>query len=297
MRNQEIDILKYFITNNSDENWGISCTTVGFEEMKTRDNDPVLLKHPEGYGFKSDQVRTLNEYQLIYIVEGSGVFRSASISQTKINAGTMIFIFPDEWHSYYPDPNIGWKEYWIGFKGNIIDNRTKSGYFSKKQCICKVGYNETLINLYKEVISNANNVKPGSSNYISSVAQHILGFYYYKNLNSIANNNNRVMNMLNKACVLIQNNFTNELSLEEIAQELGVGYSWFRRMFRKYLRISPAQYRIQFKIIKIKELLTSTDLAISEIAYFIGFESKSQLSTFFKKHEGISPSEFRKINQ
>jgi AraC-like DNA-binding protein len=65
-------------------------------------------------------------------------------------------------------------------------------------------------------------------------------------------------------------------------------------MFKKYEGISPAQYLIQLRIIKIKELLTSSDLSISEIAYQIGLESKSQLSTFFKKYEGISPSEFRK---
>ena len=64
-------------------------------------------------------------------------------------------------------------------------------------------------------------------------------------------------------------------------------------MFKKYEGISPKQYLIQLKVAKIKELLTTTDMSISEIADQVGIENKSQLSTFFKKHEGIKPSDFR----
>ena len=95
----------------------------------------------------------------------------------------------------------------------------------------------------------------------------------------------------------MRENLTNKIIFEDLAKELGVGYSWFRRMFKQYEGISPAQYLIQLRIIKIRELLTTSNLSISEIAYQIGLESKSQLSTFFKKYEGISPSEFRKANE
>lgn len=294
---EEIDTLKYFASSNSDDTWGITMTTAGFESMKTRDDDPILAMHPSDYRFKANQGRILNEYQLVYIVEGRGVFKSASCDSSQINAGTMFLLFPGEWHSYFPDPKIGWKSYWIGFKGSIIDKRIGAEYFSKKECICNVGINETIIKLYKEVLFVAAEDKVGSQHLISSIAFHILGFFYYKNLNHIENINTRIIDMLNKARTIMQENLANKILFEELAKELGIGYSWFRRMFKKYEGISPAQYLIQLRIIKIKELLTSSDLSISEIAYHIGLESKSQLSTLFKKYEGISPSEFRKMNQ
>ena len=298
MKNEpQVNVIKYFVIKNSDDTWGLTCTTAGYEGMKSRDEDPVLKMHPSKYRFKSEQGRILNEYQLIYIVDGRGVFKSASFDSTNVNAGTMFLLFPGEWHSYYPDPQTGWKEYWIGFKGSIIDSRVSFEYFSKSAPICEVGINETIINLYKDIINIATKDKIASQQLISSIALNILGFYYYKKMNCLENNNTRVINMLNKARCVMRENLTEEMSLEEMAKELGMGYSWFRRMFKKYEGVSPAQYLIQLKISRIKELLSTSGFSISEIADQVGIESKSQLSTFFKKHEGISPTEFRKIFQ
>ena len=58
----------------------------------------------------------------------------------------------------------------------------------------------------------------------------------------------------------------NPLTPEEIASRLGLGYSWFRRMFKEYTGVSPAQYQLQQKLLKAKELLTSSSMNISEIA-------------------------------
>ena len=85
----------------------------------------------------------------------------------------------------------------------------------------------------------------------------------------------------------------NPLTPEEIASRLGLGYSWFRRMFKEYTGVSPAQYQLQQKLLKAKELLTSSSMNISEIAYSLKFENAGQFSTFFKKKEGVTPSEFR----
>ncbi len=80
---------------------------------------------------------------------------------------------------------------------------------------------------------------------------------------------------------------------EEIARQLGLGYSWFRRMFKEYTGVSPAHYQAQQKLLRAKELLTGTHLNITEIAYMLKFGNASQFSTFFKKREGVTPSGFR----
>lgn len=92
---------------------------------------------------------------------------------------------------------------------------------------------------------------------------------------------------------LIKDNMDGILSQEDIASKLGLGYSWFRRMFKEYTGVSPAQYQLQQKILQAKELLTDTTMTISEVAYKLHFESAGQFSTFFKKKEGITPTRFR----
>ena len=62
---------------------------------------------------------------------------------------------------------------------------------------------------------------------------------------------------------------------------------------KEYTGVSTTQYQLQQKLLKAKELLISSNLNISEIAYSLKFENAGQFSTFFKKKEGMTPSEFR----
>lgn len=79
-----------------------------------------------------------------------------------------------------------------------------------------------------------------------------------------------------------------------IEGSIGVGYSLFRREFKRYSGISPGQYQQQLKLARAKELLSSSNLSIAEIAFELNFECVGQFSTFFRKKEGVTPSEFRR---
>ena len=75
----------------------------------------------DSYLFYKGSGRTLDEYQLVYITAGRGRFESASCPSQTVEAGTMLLLFPNEWHSYSPDPGTGWTEWWVGFRGANID--------------------------------------------------------------------------------------------------------------------------------------------------------------------------------
>ena len=91
----------------------------------------------------------------------------------------------------------------------------------------------------------------------------------------------------------MKENINGSIALETIAAELGLGYTWFRRAFKEYTGISPAQYQLQMKQNRAKELLTNSNLNISEIAYELGFDSASHFCTFFKSREKFTPTEYR----
>ena len=86
----------------------------------------------------------------------------------------------------------------------------------------------------------------------------------------------------------------NPRDVEAIARELGVSYSWFRKMFRQYAGASPAQYLSQIRFLRAKELLDTTELTVAEIAYRLRFEPPSHFSTFFRKREGVPPQQYRR---
>lgn len=291
MDRQVKDQLKYLAISARDEEWGIVVTTVGYQFIPPKGIYPSS-KHPDSYNFKPQTGRILNEYQLVYITKGSGYFSSQSCKKQKIKAGTMILLFPGEWHSYYPDNETGWDEFWVGFRGMHIDRRVEKRFFTREEPLLHIGLSATIVELYHDILKYASQEKTGYQEMISSIVLHILGTVYYKQRNN-SFTNTYVIDKINEARILMKENVENPMSAEEIASHLGLGYSWFRRMFKEYTGVSPAQYQLQQKLLRAKELLTSSSLNISEIAYSLKFENAGQFSTFFKKREGVTPSEFR----
>ncbi len=91
----------------------------------------------------------------------------------------------------------------------------------------------------------------------------------------------------------IGENFSRDISIAEIAQHVGVNVSYFSRIFKEDTKQSPLQYITQLRIEKAKELLATEALTIREIAEKVGYNDTRSLVRFFKKNEGVSPSEFR----
>ncbi|MBR0310358.1 MAG: AraC family ligand binding domain-containing protein [Paludibacteraceae bacterium] len=80
---------------------------------------------------KSSDVNVLYVFYKYFIVEGNGWFESEHCAKQIVHAGTIIMLFPGEWHHYAPNPNTGWKEYWVGFQGRFIDERLQLNFFDK----------------------------------------------------------------------------------------------------------------------------------------------------------------------
>lgn len=128
-------IVHYLPVTDHDERWGVVCTTAGYQNVPPHSPYP-LTQHPDSYAFTRARGRVLGEYQLLYIVAGQGEFRSASSPAVRVKAGTAVMLFPDEWHSYAPDPETGWEEWWVGFRGPDIDRRVAEGFLSPKAPCC-----------------------------------------------------------------------------------------------------------------------------------------------------------------
>jgi len=238
MNKQQSDLLRYLTISTADEEWGIVVTTVGYQFIPPKGNYP-LSRHPEDYNFQPQTGRILNEYQLVYITKGSGYFSSQSCKLQKIQSGTMILLFPGEWHSYYPDRDTGWDEYWVGFRGVHIDRRVEKRFFCIEEPLHEIGLSATVVGLYEDILKFASQEKSGYQQMISSIVLHILGTVYYKKRNK-AFTNNYVIDKINEARILMKENIEDPQSPEEIAAYLGLGYSWFRRMFNEYTGVSPA---------------------------------------------------------
>lgn len=123
---------------------------------------------------------------------------------------------------------------------------------------------------------------------------------YHDDLN--AENNRSLLrrselSLVKKATTIIENNMGKLETVEAIAEEVGLNINKLQQGFKHLYGTTVNEYIQQTRLDFAKKLLQKSDLNISEIVYRIGLSSKSYFSKVFKEAYGISPSEFKKLNQ
>lgn len=93
----------------------------------------------------------------------------------------------------------------------------------------------------------------------------------------------------------MQSCYKQELSLENIAAMFGISVRTLNRNFKKASGRSPMQYLQQVRIDNAKELLKTTNLSISEVAFNVGYPDSSYFSALFKKMISLSPKDYRRL--
>jgi AraC-like DNA-binding protein len=92
----------------------------------------------------------------------------------------------------------------------------------------------------------------------------------------------------------INSNLNDKITVDEIAEVCHMSKYYFCRRFKQIVGYTVMEYILNTRLANAKVLLTSTDLAISEISERCGFSGFSYFSRVFKENCGITPNEFRK---
>ena len=102
--------------------------------------------------------------------------------------------------------------------------------------------------------------------------------------------NQRIKGMLD----FIQKNYSNELTLKEIGEAVFIGERETLRCFARTIGISPIEYLKKYRVKVAANLLTTTDLPVTEICIQCGFNSPSYFSKSFQRVFNVTPREYRK---
>jgi AraC family transcriptional regulator len=92
-----------------------------------------------------------------------------------------------------------------------------------------------------------------------------------------------------RAVEYIQDQLDTELTVSGIAQAVRLSPYHFTRLFKESTGQSPYQYVVEARVRKAKELLTTGNFTISEVAYHVGFVDQSHLTRHFKRVFGLPP--------
>ena len=286
---------KYLIVNDMDRKFGLWVNTVGFQSIPP--GSPYPLKdHPSGYFFNAQKGRVLREYQIVYITKGRGLFSSETTCERQVCKGRMMFLFPGQWHTYYPYVQTGWNEYYIGFEGPVVDNLMKAGFFTTENQILEVGLNEELVALFSRALEITESDKISSQQYLSGIVLHMLGMILSISKNKIFEMGD-IDQKIEQAKIIMNENVCKDVDPEELAMKLNISYSWFRKVFKDYTGYAPAKYFQELKLRKAKQLLIGTSHSVKEISFILNYKSTEHFFSLFKKHTGFTPMEYRSFGR
>lgn len=243
-------------------------------ELEFLDIKPLFIgyEHCEkGHSF-GPSFRTC--YLVHFIGDGKGVFIKDKKTH-KIAKGQAFLIKPNEIIEYRADNMSPWKYSWIGFTGNFA--KSLDGL---EQCV----FNLSPL-YYDEIKSLAKNGREVIPEQVVSIV--------FKLLSQILSKNNDI-DYVDGVKSYIEQNFMNDISIEQIAFALSLDRRYLSRIFKAKTGVGLKQYLIDYKIGKSIEFMKK-GYNISQSASMCGYFDQFNFSKIFKKNMGVSPKEY--LNQ
>ena len=134
---------------------------------------------------------------------------------------------------------------------------------------------------------------------------HLIGHLYLA-LDALIKSSNRRMTAVGgqlkdfyarEAVSFVEHNYQNDITVEDIAAFCNLNRSYFGKIFKDVLSVTPQEFLIRFRMAKACEYMETTNLPIGEISARVGYPSQLHFSRAFKKTYGQSPREWRLANQ
>ena len=275
-----------------EQQFGMVCTDVGHTKIKPNSfYPPNINAHPVPFRSIADG-RILSEFQIGYFTFGEGTFETET-GKYKVTPGSMVLILPGVRHRSLPTYEIGWHEYWVGFKGDYFSRLINEGILSKHSVFFEANPSSYIVSTYNqifnEIITQRSMYQLRACSGILSLIAELLK-HKQENMEQL----DHCQQIVEKAKKHMDLNLYNTVDLPCIAGDLGISLSYFNKIFKTYTSLTPYQYYINTKITAAKSLLEHDNMTVKETAYQLGFEDQYYFSRLFKNKTGICPKNWKR---
>ncbi len=230
-----------------------------------------------------------------YICEGEGWIQiEGKLYQPK--SGQLFFAPAGVNQSFSVTNGPPFTMYWCHFTSNIRFSQLFRSIGIPP--IITVGNSSRLLGYFEELIINRGHVGLTSSIKIQAALLEMMAFYIDEGWKETKINIKlSSVNKLVHTIKYIDENLDKELTIQELSQMAHFHPNYFIRYFKTHFGVSPMRYIYDRRMEKAKELLVYSSFSVTEVAYMTGFQDGSYFSTSFKKHVGMSPSDYRQVYQ
>ncbi|MBQ7387085.1 MAG: helix-turn-helix domain-containing protein [Clostridia bacterium] len=223
-----------------------------------------------------------DQYIIHYVLSGEGYFNG-----NKVKMGEGFLIAPGMKEEYFPDEQNPWSFLWI-----ISEDAAMQGYFDRIGAAPKT--NIFRIAKLDEIEAVATSIK-NSQKVLASTAELSEMFLHIMNSTLVTTHSApNTVSYFEFSRNHIEMNLHLSVEVAELCRLLGVTQPYIYKIFKSNTGMSPKQYINECKMKRARKMLSETELSISAISDALGFSSPLDFSKFFKKHEKVCASEYRR---
>ena len=236
-----------------------------------------------------------------YVISGTGTLYADDSSgntktyQVKSKQGFMIF--PQQITTYIADKELPWEYVWLEFDGLRVKEVIEIAGLSQNSPIYHAQSRDLREIMMQEML------------YIAQHGEmtpfHLMGhLYLFLDAMTRSISSMRITRIgklrdfyIREALAYVEQNFQNNISVEDIADNCGLNRSYFGKIFKEAVGKTPQEFLLNYRMTKAAELLKLTKLSIGDIGNAVGYDNQLHFSRAFKNIYGVSPREWRNQNR
>lgn len=236
-------------------------------------------------------------YEIEFIAEGSGT-AVLNGQNYRLSAGSLMLLTPIDFHSVTPETDL--KIINISFHEGVVRPRLQNLFvnpnenillqLSKKETDIFCSFAELLeVELFSDDEFSVSERENLLNTMLVSIAR------YMRITDNVAPCADAAR--LQTSIRYLLKNFTQDISLSEVAAQSGYTPTYYSKIFRELTGRTYVQFLNLLKVNYARMLLSTTDLSILDTALASGFDSLSNFARVFKETTALSPAAYRKKNK
>lgn len=226
---------------------------------------------------------------VIFCVDGKG-WAQVDGTDFTVKPGQALVVPQGRPHSYGASADHPWTIWWMHMQGKDVLPFLEVAGVSGESAVVNVQDLAGVVNLFQEILTLMEHDE-------SSMTLQQAGGAGWHLLTHIAVSRNRTtvsrLHPTQIAVARLQRDFAKEVSVSALAKEVGLSISHFSALFREATGFGPRLYQTRLRMLKARQLLDTTDLAVSQIARLVGYQDPLYFSRRFQLIHKVTPTEHR----
>ncbi|GAA6151820.1 MmsAB operon transcriptional regulator MmsR [Pseudoteredinibacter isoporae] len=254
---------------------------------------PVAMGYyPSALGHRMER-RDHDNQLLLYCTAGKGCLKLENQAPQNIQRGQLIALPKGQRHSYWADEQTPWSIYWLHFDGELAEQMMGLLSPAGAGSVHNLGTKPQVLAAF-EALFDVRYTATSRTGFIHGChqTQQLISLLAVLARQSRLESK-QAINM-EKVEAFMQQHLHSNFSLDDLAQHMRRSKFHFSKVFKELTGQSPMQYFIAIKMQHACSLLDSSDQSVKRISASLGYEDAYYFSRLFKKHIGLSPSEYRR---